>query len=142
MPDSESPQPHSSRIGDAVATSAEAAKTLAGFTPAQAQTLMLLGLVLFICVGAAYFGNLSIQNQREGSKQSNDAIRESMGLLARTMESDGEKNRQAIESNTKLMVQSNQAIAIALGKLLASMTGLEARLTSLDMRLQRLEEKI
>lgn len=135
MPDSESPRPHISRTGDAADAVAGAAKTLAGFTPAQAQTLAVLGLTVFICAAMGYLGNLMIQNQREMMKQGQDGQRESVGLLARTIESESEKNRLAIESNTKLVVGSTQAVAVTLGKL-------QTTLNSLEQRLGRLEEKI
>jgi|SRR5690348_43433 len=138
MPDSESPQPHSSRIGDAVATSAEAAKTLAGFTPAQAQTLAVLGLTVFICAAMGYLGNLMIQNQREMMQQAQMAQKEAVGLLARTIESESEKNRMAIDSNTKLVVGSTQAVAVTIGKLQVTLASLETRLATLEMKIGKL----
>lgn len=138
MPDSESPRPHPSRIGDAVATSTEAAKTLAGFTPAQAQTLAVLGLTVFICGAMGYLGNLMIQNQREMAMQAQMAQKESVGLLARTIESESEKNRMAIDSNTKLVVGSTQAVAITIGKLQVTLTSLESRLAQLEAKIGKI----
>ena len=139
MPDSQ--QPHPSRIGDMIGAGTDAARTLAGFTPSQA-IIVFFGVVL---IGAGtmtgVLGYFFLQQQKELSTQAQTMQRDIAAQLARTIESESEKNRQAIDGNTKLVVASTQNVAMTLGKLQTTLTNLETRLSSLEQKIGKLASK-
>jgi len=129
---------HRTRTGEIIDSGTGLIKTVGGFSAQQAQTLAALGLTIFVCVAVLWLGSLMVQNQKDMSRQAQDGQREAVGLLARTIESESEKNRLAIDSNTKLVVGSTQAVAITIGKLQVTLTNLEQRLGTLEAKISKL----
>ena len=138
MPDSEQPPPpRTSRIGDAIDAAGSVAKTVAGWSPVQ--VLMVAFFTMLIGAGAltAVFGWLFIQQQKETATQNQMIQREIASQLARTIESESEKNRAVIDSNTKLVVQSTQTVALTMGRLQTTLAGLERTVNVLNAKFSK-----